>query len=377
MTKEEFINHINYFKYNLPYTSGEYAKKTWGHPLHSLCSYQGKLKPAVAYWLVHLFSRPGDRILDPLGGVGTIALEACLQGRFGISNDISILAATIAKAKIKFPNINNVYKELESMSEQACMAQLTSEDIASAEFGLNASVKDYFHKDTLKEILKYRKILNLSNTMSSEKAYVAANLLHILHGNRPYALSRTSHSLTPFAPKGDFIYKNVTEKIKERLQKCKKFKFTDNIISGASYWGSYENLKCEPVNVIITSPPFVGMRFDRPNWMRLWLCGWNKDDFLETSKASLDRKQAIDWDVYFSFFKKCNELLINDGILILHLGGSKKYNMISELSLRAEKYFIIVDTVFEDVSNNEKHGIKDKGTTNKHIFVFMIKKHRS
>lgn len=373
MNSEQFIKKIESFKKELPYTRGEYVKKTWGHDLHSLCSYQGKLKPAVAHWLVKMFSEEGDVVLDPLGGVGTVALEACLQGRKGISNDISILASTVAKAKISFPKIDDVMKELARLEEKNSNSILTEEDYLSAEFGLNASVKDYFHEDTLREILLFRKNLCLENNPSAERCYVAANLLHILHGNRPYALSRTSHALTPFAPKGEYIYKNVVGKITERLCKCAKFEFPENYVKGESYWESYENLNCEKANIIITSPPFVGMRFDRPNWMRLWLCGWNKEDFLETSKASLDRMQMSNWDVYYTFFQKCYSLLKEDAFMILHLGGSKKYDMVSELAVRSKDYFKIVDIVYEDVSNTEKHGVKDKGTTDKHIFVFMKK----
>jgi len=371
MTEREFRKKIELFKEELPYTKNEFAKKTWGHPLHSLCSYQGKLKPAVAYWLVRLFSEPGNVVLDPLGGVGTVALEACLQGRKGISNDISILAATVAKAKISFPEIHDVQQELVEMDKEANDIELTDNDYEASEFGLNARVKDYFHEDTMKEILQYRRILHLANNPSIEKSYVSANLLHILHGNRPYALSRTSHALTPFAPKGEYIYKNVTDKIKERLYKCEKFEFSDNVKKGEAIWGSYEQLDCEQVDTIITSPPFVGMRFDRPNWMRLWLCGWNKEDFLETSKASLDRKQSKNWDVYISFFEKCHSLLKKSGIMILHLGGSNKYNMVDELEKRAQGFFRVIDVAYEDVSNTENHGVVDKGVTNKHIFVFM------
>ena len=46
------------------------ARRNWGHPLHSLCSYQGKLKPAIAHLLVDAFVRPGGRMLDPFAEVG-------------------------------------------------------------------------------------------------------------------------------------------------------------------------------------------------------------------------------------------------------------------------------------------------------------------
>jgi len=44
--------------------------------LHSLCSYQGKLKPGIAYFLVSWFTEPGDTVLDRIAGIGTIPCEA-------------------------------------------------------------------------------------------------------------------------------------------------------------------------------------------------------------------------------------------------------------------------------------------------------------
>jgi hypothetical protein len=44
---------------------------------------------------------------------------------------------------------------------------------------------------------------------------VFASLLHVLHGNRPYALSRRSHPLTPYAPTGPVEYKSLLRKLEE------------------------------------------------------------------------------------------------------------------------------------------------------------------
>ena len=88
------------FVNELPYRQGEYAGRNWGHPWHSLCSYHGKLKPAIAHLMIKEFTNPGEIVLDPLCGVGTIPFEACLQGRIGIGNDLSRMAYAITKAKL-------------------------------------------------------------------------------------------------------------------------------------------------------------------------------------------------------------------------------------------------------------------------------------
>ena len=44
------------FKSDLPHQKQPYSKRNWGHPLHSLCSYEGKMKPSLAhFWQTLLF----------------------------------------------------------------------------------------------------------------------------------------------------------------------------------------------------------------------------------------------------------------------------------------------------------------------------------
>ena len=48
--------------------------------------------------------------------------------------------------------------------------------------------------------------------------------------------------------------------------------------------------------------------------------------------------------------------------------------MSKELILRAKEKFTVVFAGEEDVSDIEKHGIKDKGKTVKHQYLFLSKK---
>lgn len=91
------------------YKAKPYSKRNWGNSLHFLCSYQGKLKPAIAHFLVKIMTNKGERILDPFSGAGTIPLEACLQGRFGDGVDINPLAYANTLAKVAFPSYEDVY----------------------------------------------------------------------------------------------------------------------------------------------------------------------------------------------------------------------------------------------------------------------------
>jgi DNA modification methylase len=373
---DSLLHKIETFQQTLPYKSEPYTKKNWGHPLHSLCSYQGKLKPSLAYWLVNTFVPPGGTLLDPIGGVGTIPFEGALSGRQVISNDKSPFAAIVGRAKLNPPSLLAVRERLNQLDHAMSEIELTEKDYSDSEFGLNASVKDYYHEKTLDEVLKLRKIFLAQNTEERDHTenFVWASLLHILHGNRPYALSRTSHPITPFAPTGPSEYKNVIGKIYERAERVLNIPLPLNFIPGTGIHGDFRNLpeKTESkVDTIITSPPFYGMRFDRPNWLRLWFCGWSEVNFKEESLEFLERQQVKDVAVYKEFFHMCSKVLKKNGVLIIHLGSGGTRDLVSELKLLAPQYFKFIGEIIENVQAVANHGIKDKGLTKSHSLLFF------
>ena len=379
---EIFKKQAKSFIEKMPYKQTPYSGRNWGHPWHSLCSYHGKLKPSIAHFLIEQFTETGDTIVDPLGGVGTIPLEACLQGRIGIGNDLSELAFTVSKAKLEKPKYDEcieVLKKLEIyISENKNSDKISELSVKYNDFGFNGKLPSYFHKDTFAEILCAREyfVPRIQN-FSAAEAMVFSCLLHILHGNRPYALSRNSHPLTPYAPTGDFVYKNVVEHIKNKLDiSYTKNDFT-NYCCGRSIFGDYNNLSATNIkaNAIICSPPFAdSIRFYMQNWMRLWLCGWEEEDYKNAEDRFLDQKQKKDFDVYESFFSMCYQILKPNGKVILHLGKTDKVNMAEELSKRAKPFFLEVFRGSESVQEIEKHGIKDKGATVEHQYLFLMKK---
>ncbi len=378
----EFYKKAKKFMMSMPYKIEPYSGRNWGHQWHSLCSYHGKLKPAIAHFLITDFTKKGDRILDPLSGVGTIPFEACLNGRIGIGNDLSEMAYIVSKAKLEKPNYELVHNELNNL-EEYMKANLDSDMITkltneNKSFGYNKSLIEYFHEDTFREIICAREyFLKDIHSMSSEKALIFSAFMHVLHGNRPYALSRQSHPLTPYAPKGEFIYKNVIDHIKDKVFASYSIMDFDNYVQGKAIYGDYNDISDldNSIDFIICSPPFAdSIKFYMQNWMRLWLCGWNSNDFKKAEKVFLDEKQKKDFSVYDSFFKMCYQVLKTNGKVILHLGKTPKIDMAEEVQKYSQKYFDTVYVGSESVSNIEKHGVRDKGNTVEHEFLFLIKK---
>lgn len=383
MSNTTFQKKAKEFTESTPYKKGEFSSRNWGHSWHSLCSYQGKLKPSIAYMLIHTFTKKGETILDPLCGVGTIPFEACLNGRIGIGNDLSELAFVVTNSKLNKPKYKEVLSELNKLEKyikENKIDKLDYKEMNYFDWGYNGKLADYYHVDTFQEILlarRYFKERFESNKNNSSFTLLMAAVLHVLHGNRPYALSRRSHPLTPYFPSGEFEYKNVILHAKNKIDRTFKNKNFTNYLNGETYNLDYTKLPDVINNVdwIITSPPFTNsIRFYINNWLRLWFVGWEPEDFKQADNMFLDGLQEKDISVYESFFKMAYEVLKPNGKMILHLGRSKKSNMGVELTEFAKKFFKVEYLGEENVTDLEKHGIKDKGGTISHQYLFLTKK---
>src|SRR5436305_11777421 len=75
----------------------------WGHSMHSMCSYQGMFPAKLAHYFIQRYLRRGDVVLDPFSGRGTTGLQARVEDRVSISNDLNPLAYVLSRAKTDPP----------------------------------------------------------------------------------------------------------------------------------------------------------------------------------------------------------------------------------------------------------------------------------
>ena len=369
----------NEFKELLPHQELPFSKRNWGSPLHSVCSYQAKMKPALAHHLVAAFSKENDIILDPFSGSGTIPFEASLMGRVGMGMDIALLGVALTNAKLMRPNATAVGELLDELAEwinTVPPSQKTIEDAETVQF--NGKLSEYFHPDTFQEVLRAREFFAANRVDTAEWHLTMACMLHILHGNRPYALSRNSHPITPYAPTGDFVYKSVIEKLTNKVNKSLAVEIPTNFKPGKCFQADISAKwpdELPKVDSIITSPPFFdSTRFYITNWMRYWFCGWARPDFDTESQSFVEVTQKKSLGVYSTIFDRFHDQLKDNGIVVLHLGFSKKCDMAAELALLANEKFKIVDRYTESVDHCESHGIRDKGSVTGHQYLVLEKK---
>jgi hypothetical protein len=72
-----------------------------GYATHGLFPYRGKFHPQMVKALINIMGmKPGDTILDPMMGSGTVLIEACLMGIRSIGIDASPFCRFMAQAKL-------------------------------------------------------------------------------------------------------------------------------------------------------------------------------------------------------------------------------------------------------------------------------------
>lgn len=298
--------------------------------LHQLSPYIGKMKSAMAGKLVTTFSNKGDTIYDPFAGCGTVALESWILNRQVIANDLNPYASVLIKAKLNprlsenstLSLIDQSGKEIEKNKIKADLNQIP------------VWVKDFFHEDTMNEIINWKNQL-----VYRQEWFLLSCLLGILHHQRPGFLSYPSSHTVPYLrdkkyPKSEYPDLYNYRALKPRLEKkairaLKRVPQLDFSLNRLSYQKDAETLIPDiKANAIITSPPYMRrLDYGRDNRLRLWILG-------ENDWKQLDEKVSPSEDNFLksmcNCFKAWSEVLFKDGycVLVLDNSYSKKYKML-------------------------------------------------
>lgn len=259
----------------------------WGHSMHSMCSYYGMFPAKVAHYFIRRYSQPGDVILDPFSGRGTTALQARVEERVSIANDLNPLAFILTRAKSDPPDWDEVNSFVDGLQKNFHRSGAQDLDVPD-------EIRMLYHDNTLEQLLYVRKMLPRSlASMTRSEAMIAGSLAGIMHGG--WRRDGTSQYLSISMPNTfsmapsyveKFIRENGLRKpdqdLFERLRDKLARLYQDGI-EGAQ--GTVHNLDAvslmsdnhlpaNSVDLIVTSPPYLQVvNYGASNWIRLWLLG--------------------------------------------------------------------------------------------------------
>src|SRR6478736_2958529 len=115
--------------------------------MHALCSYFAMFPESFAeHWLARL-TRPGDLVLDPFCGRGTLPFQALLMERQAIGCDTNPVAYCISKAKTNAPSMGRVLNRIIELEKEFIQAGSDKETNSLPDFFRHA-----YHPHTLRQL---------------------------------------------------------------------------------------------------------------------------------------------------------------------------------------------------------------------------------
>lgn len=267
------------------------------YKLNAICPYYTMFPLEFPMRLLKGMSR--DKVvLDVFCGRGTTNYAAKVNGLLSYGLDVSPVAVAIAKAKLAYTNIESVMSLLD-----AILAKYSPNDVPKGDFWSLC-----FHPETLEQICTVRAALNIMGE-TDVTVTLRALMLGCLHGPRTKSKTNASYFSNQmprtFSAKPDYalsywrrnrvspwkldICKIVKKKAKLALAKNHFAHGShNNIFVADSSSVSYRKLFSEKVNMVITSPPYYGMKtYAQDQWLRNWfLNGLSEVNYADKTSLS-------------------------------------------------------------------------------------------
>jgi len=304
-----------------------------------MCSRVACFPPQLTHYFIERYTKPGDTVLDIFSGTGTAPLQACLDNRIGLGNDVSPEAALLTWAKLDVPGpyeFLGYLQELRKRINGVKGIRLDDELYFGSPFlreKLNLQL--YYHSRTLTQLVALRALLrddmgSQGETKRRLSRFCAALVLGILHGDRPESLSLPldrSKSLTTnhikkmqkaHPGKYEKSYRDVIGCITMKAEKV--FRHVPPKIKGFAFSEDASRFMVEkPVNLVITSPPYFSAHtYPYDNRHRLWFLGY---DYRDVQRLMFQTSNVPEYSSYLlRCLKNVQQMLSEDSVCVLVVG---------------------------------------------------------
>lgn len=352
--------------------------------LQQLAPYVGKMKSGMARALIALYSKPGDTVLDPFSGSGVVPLEAVLRGRRGLANDLSPYAYALTRGKLEAPGSTKIALERATALVDVVEREAPAIDLSETP----EWVQEFFHPDTLREILVAFRVLR-----KQEDYFLMACLLGILHHVRPGFLSYPASHLVPYLRKAKYPPEKFPEMyayrdLRSRLLAKVKRAYRRHMLPGDWEKREYQvwctnsmslPIQDETIDTIISSPPYFGaLDYARDNRLRLWFLGCK--DWKE-----LDASLTANSKVYLPQMSVCLQemcrVLKQGRHCVLVLGDVDRNGMIrrtaevlADLAAEVTEGKFVTELIYDDRIPDERRSRRRTRTTKFERILVMRKR---
>lgn len=368
----------------VPRWTGEFwsNKQRHANSLHEI-SYRACFKAQLPGFFIQALTKPGDIIYDPFNGRGTTSVEAALQKRRVIGNDINPLSRILAEPRLAPPTI----KQIEARLKKIPINYRLKGDL---------DLSMFYEKRTLAEVISLKKYF-----LSGTKRSPVDKWIRMVATNRLTGHSTNFFSVYTMPPnlsvspvrqikinkkkKQQPTYKNVKEIILKKSKDLLKDLDTETAAQLKTIAGSAvflnkdarntKAIKANSVQLTVTSPPFLNIvQYADDNWLRNWFNGIESSDLQITMS-----KTVSDWsNVMFEVLKELYRITKRGGFVAfevgeLHKGKVKLDEITVPLGLKAgfsSAAILINDQQFTKTANIWGISNNSKGTNTNRIVLF-------
>lgn len=303
---------------------------------HLIHSYPAKLLMHIPYFFLNntIFSKPGDYVLDPFCGTGTVLLESIIAGRKALGADANPLARLIAGVKTQELSEKELKKNLSQILYRG-------KKYKTVQIPEVVNIDHWFPKqnqENLARLLKAIKGVKDENIKAFFLVCLSNCVKKVSYADPRIAVpvrlnpERFKDDPKRYKETKEYLSKinkaDVFERFKsialqniarfECLKHGKRFKSSASVISKDARrltrnLDSTEKLKSGTVQLIITSPPYAGaQKYIRSSSLSL---GWTEmaDTFelLELDKKNIGREnfRNVELKIGLTGIKKADQLI--------------------------------------------------------------------
>lgn len=366
-------NDIPYFV-NEFWTSGQRK----AHSIHEV-SYRACFKPQLPEFFITRLTERNDAVYDPFMGRGTTPVQASLQGRRPVGNDINPLSVLFTRPRLVPPTLSAVEKRLKQINWNEGV--IDREDLLA-----------FYHPDTLQKITSLRELLIKNAPLSTQPDpvddWIRMVAINRLTGHSPGFFS--VYSLPPnqavsvasqlkinekrgqIPPVRDVV-KLILKKSKQLLSEGIPPEHPAAILGTSEAWNT-PYIKDNTIKLIVTSPPFLDIvQYASDNWLRSWFAGIDVDSV----KISHHRSVA-DWsNMVTQVFREFSRILSPGGYVAFEVGEVRNGKILLEQivwkaveALPFDRLFVLInEQEFTKTSNCWGVNNNNKGTNTNRIVV--------
>jgi site-specific DNA-methyltransferase (adenine-specific) len=334
--------------------------RLWGHSFHPMASYLASFPAALAHAFIARYSRPGDVVLDPFSGRGTVPLQACTEGRIGVGNDLNPIAHLLTAAKVepasRAESLTRITALRLAWASQSGAWDALGASIVADPTGPSAwvpgagsgegpdagservasEVAVAFHPRTMGQLLAVRSALRLDERVDR---FVASAITGILHGKSASYLSevmpntfsmapryvRTYVERTGFRSPERDVFDCATAKVERLHRQPPPSRAGVALLGDARDVGARAHAALaartlpDRARLVVGSPPYLRVvKYGYYNWLRAWFCGWQAAAIDGTLDDAHHREPYLDFmaDVLGGL----RPALTDDAVVVLVIG---------------------------------------------------------